>query len=411
MAYTTGLRYYQAMRTRSQSASIRQLLAMVYLVITVPACVFMAMIASAIDHRIEQAQQTEVDGDKFALATNPRSTWLINVGRALRETGAPFSTSPDFNENGRLNREIALSLSDVRTALIYLWGLIFVIGAGVIWALGVRLNQPLTDLTESIDKLAKGELMDPITILGPSNIIEMGNGLEKLRQRLRESESQQLQFLRHISHEIKTPLTSIKEGSKLLEDELLGPINEEQREVTEILNKSTGELQRSIENLLNYNSAISIKNIKRRQKVDLSELAIKALDKHALQIKHKEIDLQTEFSTSRAFVDPEQIQTVFENLISNAIKYSPQNGSISVIVRTIMTRQSEFLIQDEGPGISPSQQEAIFDAFFVGDQAVQTTLKGTGLGLSIVKQYIEAHEGTINILKTRKGAAFQVLLG
>jgi len=399
------------MRSLSQSASIWQLLTIAYLVVTVPAIVFVKFTCNALDYRIGQAQFSESDGDKFAFDTNPRSAWFIQIGQTIRKHNAPFSISPNLNLESDNNRQVALSLSDIRTAMIYIWGTIFIIGGIAIWRLGVLLNRPLGKLTKSIARLTRNELVESVGISGPRNIEEMGQGLEKLRRRLKESEKQQTLFLRHISHEIKTPLTSIKEGSKLLDDQLLGPINEEQHEVAGILVKSSNELQVAIENLLNYSSAIALSKQKQHTKLDLAELVLQALDKHEISIRKKGLVLEKELNAGYVYANQTQILTVFENLISNAVKHSPNNGTLSLTLKFLKNEVAEFIIRDEGPGVNSSQRHAIFDAFFVGDQSEKTTLKGTGLGLSIAKQYIDAHEGIIQLLNTRKGAAFRVVLG
>ena len=197
----------------------------------------------------------------------------------------------------------------------------------------------------------------------------------------------------------------------MLDEQLLGPINEEQQEVLQILVKSSNELQMAIENLLNYSSAISQKSKKRHNLVDLSLLVYKALEKHELPIKQKSLALDMSIASCQAHADEVQILTVFDNLISNAVKHSPNGGKLSLQLRPLKKNVAEFIVRDEGPGVNKDQEHAIFDAFFVGDQSVKTTLKGTGLGLSIAKQYIDAHEGVIQLLSTRKGAAFRVVLG
>jgi len=395
------------MQTPTQSASIRQLLVLAYVVITIPAIIFVVLTIRTIDYRVERVQTSSFDASEFTLDTDARSIWLIRVGEMLRGINAPFSKSPELRDEPQNNHVVALSLSDIRTAMIYLWLMIFLIGASAVMWLGVRLNRPLTALTESIGRLARDELVDPVEIAGPRNVREMGNGLDSLRKRLKDNDMQQSQFLRHISHEVKTPLTSIKEGSQLLDDELLGPLNEDQREITEILKKSTLELQTSIENLLNYSSAISIDKIKQRQIVDLSEVVNSVLDKQALPIKKKNVRVKLELSPTRAFVDRYQIQTVFDNLVSNAVKFSPSHGVIEIWLKR-EDKAAVFTIRDDGPGIPEKHRKAIFNAFFVGTQSEKTTLKGTGLGLSIARQYVELHNGTIELMNTRKGATFQV---
>lgn len=397
------------MRPPAQRATIKQLLALVYLVVTVPAALFMLYFTVSIDTRIESAQRTNVDGDAFVLATNSDHSWLMALGQKIRMTKLPLSVSHVLRKDIMTNSVVARSLSDLRAAIIYVGGTIVLLGALLMWWLAIKLNQPLLAITESISRLARAEYVDPVSIQGPKNFREMGKGLEQLRLRLKNTDSHQRQFLRHISHEIKTPLTSIKEGSKLLEDEILGPINSEQREITNILNKSTGELQSSIENLLNHNAVTSVDRIKTRSMVNLASLVDDVLSKQALPIRTKKLKVIKKVSTSRAFVDSQQMATVFDNLLSNAIKYSPQNGTIKIwLIQN--NKESVFTIRDYGPGVSEKNRNGIFDAFYIGDLAAHNTLKGTGLGLSIAKSYVEQHKGTIKLLNPRQGAAFQVTL-
>lgn len=390
-----------------QFANIRQLLTLAYLVVAIPAIAFVMSITFSIDHRIKMTQSTNFDAKAFADATHQKTVWLFSIGRKLREINAPLSVSSDFRESG-YNQEVAQDLSDLRAALIYICLIIFLIGALIVCWLSNRLNQPLTQLSVAIRRLARDELVEPVDIKGPKSISEISDGLNELRLRLMESDALKTQFLRHISHEIKTPLTSIKEGSQLLEDEILGPINSEQREITEILNKSTKELQNSIESLLSYNSALSLDKVKKRQNYDLGQLVKEVIEKQTLAIMKKSIIINLDLQPARAFIDPHQAMTVFDNLLSNAIKFSPENGVIKIWLKRFEGR-SEFIISDNGPGVAAKHKTAIFDAFFVGKQPSQNTLKGTGLGLSIARQYVELHNGKIELLPTRKGAAFRVI--
>ena len=281
----------------------------------------------------------------------------------------------------------------------------------VVYFLLKRIRAPLVQMRDVVSKMASGDLQQPINIEGSELVNNVSNSLEQMRYRLSEGSKNQSQFLRHISHEIKTPLTSIKEGSRLLSDEVLGSITSEQREITDILNKSTLELQTSIENLLNYNSAVSMEKVKQRQSVDIATLIKLATSRQTLALKNKSIRLSVQSEAIMGFVDPAQITTVFENLLSNAIKFSPIEGLISIKLNRL-EKIIQFTIQDDGPGLDENQKDAIFSAFFVGKQVNQGPLKGTGLGLSIVKQYVELHSGKITILELPKsdqsGACFQV---
>ncbi|GHA07318.1 hypothetical protein GCM10008090_16440 [Arenicella chitinivorans] len=398
------------MRTRNLSATIRQQLALAYLVISVPAFAFTILSLRALDHRIEQAQLSPIDGDQFALATTPRSAWLMSLGTWIRVNKLPLSISPRLDEANDNNTRVAYALSDVRTAVLYLRTCILFVGAFVIILLSQRLSRPLRDLNRAIELLSHDRLDQQVRISGARNFQEMGEGLEKLRVQLLTSEAQKTQFLQHISHEIKTPLTSIKEGSALLQDELLGPINDEQRSVTDILVKSSQELQLAIENLLDYNSAISAANPSDRSSVFLDTLVRTALARHQVSITQRNLTINSALEAIKSTVNKSQITSVFSNLISNAVKHSPEGGHLQLSLNLNDEGKAEFTIADQGHGISSHERARIFDAFFVGKQQTPSTLKGTGLGLSLVKRYVEAHDGRVECLNPRKGAAFRVVL-
>jgi len=120
------------MQTPTQSASIRQLLVLAYVVITIPAIIFVVLTIRTIDYRVERVQTSSFDASEFTLDTDARSIWLIRVGEMLRGINAPFSKSPELRDEPQNNHVVALSLSDIRTAMIYLWLMIFLIGASAV---------------------------------------------------------------------------------------------------------------------------------------------------------------------------------------------------------------------------------------------------------------------------------------
>lgn len=331
------------------------------------------------------------------------------LGTKLRDAKVPFSQSTDLLRSAGNAAPLVTRLIEVRTGIIYVWAALFMIGFAVYFWVAIKLQAPYINLNRAIKLLEEDNLAEPIDIEGFKNIRDMFLSLEQLRLRLRQNQTQQTQVLRHISHEIKTPLTSIKEGSRLLSDEVIGAVNFEQREIIDILNKSSDELQQAIENLLNYNSATSVKQVRTRQTIDFSELIYDALSKHALPIKQKDISLVQNIETASVFVDRQQMLAVIENLVSNAIKFSPLGGTIYLDLEASDDTVA-FTIRDQGAGVSADQKDAIFNAFFVGNQITNSPVKGTGLGLSIAKQYVELHQGALELIPTREGAAFRVSL-
>ncbi|MFT6407263.1 MAG: two-component system sensor histidine kinase GlrK [Arenicella sp.] len=225
-----------------------------------------------------------------------------------------------------------------------------------------------------------------------------------------DHEEQPQTFLRYISHEIKTPLTSIIEGSRLLDKKLLGEMNQEQQEITNTLVRSSAELQRAIVNLLDYNCSLALKKVGWRTRLNLSQLIKHALSNNQLSIRQKQLAINTQLERCFVDVDHGQLLTVFDNLISNAIKHSPAHSTIKIKLDNIHSKEVCVLIEDQGLGIKEEDREFIFDPFYVGMQPRQSALKRTGLGLSIAKRYIDDHSDKLLLLKSLDGAVFKVTL-
>ncbi len=336
--------------------------------------------------------------------------FAAKFGNFLRSSGFPFSQYPHADD---VPPQIAADLEclyNVRAGLIYVRLLTFLfVLISMIW-LTKNIRDPIEAIANAVDALATKQFERPIKINGPLDVLAISSKLERLQRLLHENDRQQMLFLRHVSHEIKTPLASIKEGVTLLDDDSLGSINEEQREVTNILVRASKELQQSIEDLLVYNSATSTQTQPRLEQVDLVDLLEKTIAKHRLSLQRNNIKIRRILDPVLAQVDLQQMQTVFDNLLSNAIKYAPANSEIRVWLRRARNGTIEFTIRDQGPGVAKKHRDAIFDAFYMGDKSTNAVVKGTGLGLSLAKQYVEAHQGNIRLLETQKGATFKVTL-
>ena len=271
------------------------------------------------------------------------------------------------------------------------------------------INKPILQIKLAIEKIGKQYLDQPIKVDGPKNLQILGRRLEWLRVQLKELDTQKKQFLQHVSHELKTPLTAIREGTDLLGDQIIGELNDKQLEVTDILKTNSKELQNQIEDLLKYNKSIAESDINRRIEIPLDELIHEAIDEQKLSIKGRKIRLRTSLKNILVKMDPEQMLVVFRNLLSNAIKYTPPGGEIKLSLKE-KKNYVEFHIQDSGTGIHEEEKESIFAAFFKGEKAGSGYMKGTGLGLAIVKQYIDFHKGEVSIVESDEGALFRIRL-
>jgi len=398
------------MGKNAKNASVLQILVVTYLVITIPAILFAYYTVKSIDDELALHVEFVESGEPNLNLDD--ATILISFGALLRKHSTPFSEANDDHSHNQIGQLSSWTehLRNARAAIIYCWLFLLFFGAFVYLALATNLQRIFTRLANAIDNLRQYNLTKKIRIDGPFDMTGLSTSLENLRLTMSSNEEQQQRFLQHISHEIKTPLASIKEGSKLLDEQMLGEMNNEQQEITNILVRSSVELQRAIENLLDYNATVALKQATKLKRLDLAKLARQALSNNELSIKQKELLVDAQLDECRGDFDQGQILTVFDNLISNAIKHSPTKGTIGIKLSNNGTDEISFLVTDQGPGVSKRDERFIFDPFYVGAQRTETTLKGTGLGLSIAKQYVRDHSGELALIKNRKGAAFKVVL-
>lgn len=271
------------------------------------------------------------------------------------------------------------------------------------------IARPLRQMDQSIRQLGSGEFNQPIRVKGPLDLRELGARLDWMRQRLLELENQKVMFLRHMSHELKTPLTSIREGSELLNEQVVGPLNEAQLEVAALLHANALRLQRLIEDLLNFSITQSTQPLTAKTPVRVDRLVAGVLNEHTLAMRAKSLRTTMELEELELPADPDKLRTIVDNLVSNAVKYSPTQGRMWV--RVYDDGGHAFIeVQDEGPGIPAPERERVFDAFFQGQAPYEGHVKGTGLGLSIAREYVRSHGGEIHVIDQERGALLRVRL-
>ena len=275
------------------------------------------------------------------------------------------------------------------------------------------LARPIRDLDAAIHRLGEGKLAKRIHVSGPHDIEMLGEQLDWLRQRLISLEDQKTRFFQHVSHELKTPLTALREGSDLLGDEVVGKLNDEQREVARILKQNSLTLEKLIQDLLTYSQTQSADRLDKKVAFEVKPLQLKDLIDEVVELQKiaivaKSLTVRRECEKTSYQGDPEKLRVVIDNLLSNAIKYSPVGGT--VILRLGKHKETAVIeVIDNGPGIPQEDRDRIFDPFYRGKAATKSGTKGTGLGLAIVRDYVEMHHGTVKALAAA-GAHFRVIL-
>ena len=276
----------------------------------------------------------------------------------------------------------------------------------------IWFTRPLKRLEQAIVGLGENRLDTSLAIAGPADLTLIGERLNWLRLRLVELDADKARFLRHISHELKTPLASLREGVSLLQDGVGGVLSENQREIVQILGHNAGVLQGQIEDLLRFNAAAFEARQLHRQRVDLLHLVEAQVEVQQLQWRARELQVTVEIDKSSSTpilleIDAEKIGTALGNLLSNAIRFSPAGGWIHI---TLGTRPGVALIQidDEGSGVADADRQRIFEPFYRGERQPTDAMRGSGIGLSIVHEYIAAHGGRVELLPEQPGAHFRI---
>ncbi len=265
------------------------------------------------------------------------------------------------------------------------------------------ISRSIHQIERAIENLGGSGLERSVEVSGPRDLQHVGDRLEWLRKRLMEVDQEKTRFLRHVSHELKTPLTAMRESAELLRDGVVGPLNSEQTEIVDILRSNTFKLQKLIENLLNFSTTTQTRSPRLTTKeVDMQQLVEDVIRDHRPTIKAKAVRLVTQLQPLRSRVDEYKIRTVVDNLLSNAVKFAPVGGCIWIRMREERGRLV-LDVKDNGPGIDPRDKQKIFDAFYQGRRQTDSHVKGSGLGLSIVREYVSAHFGSIEVLDTGRG--------
>jgi two-component system sensor histidine kinase GlrK len=316
------------------------------------------------------------------------------------------------------NRIVDREVERLRTSAEHVQrGLVLLVLFGTAIALTIALAltryiaRPIAEIDGAIRQLGGADFSRRIAVRGPEDLRYLGRRLDWLRRRLEEFETQKNRFLRHVSHELKTPLTALREGAELLHDEVGGPLTPVQRQVVGIMRDNSVKLQRLIEELLDYQRALHAAASLEVQSIELDVLIADAARAHQLAAASKGLRLVIEAPSVTLDADPEKLRSIVDNLISNAVKFTPPGGTVSVEARAV-GGEAMIEVKDSGPGVAPEDRDSIFNLFFRGRAKAQGGVKSSGLGLAIARELVEAHGGRIVVVPgvSGGGAHFRVTL-
>jgi two-component system sensor histidine kinase GlrK len=333
-----------------------------------------------------------------------------NVAKAVKEFTQLSKDAGRLSNlaGAQTDRELKLLQSETeqtRRRLFWQAAALVPVTLAMILLFAVFLARPINQIDAAIGNIGHGRLSGPVVVRGPTDLEALGRQLEWLRVRLTEIAEERNRFLRHMSHELKTPLANLREGTELLLEGAVGSLGPEQREVAGILRDNSLRLQRLIENLLSYSEWQANQSALEVSEIRLQPLAKAAVDTYQLPINaHRlQLDFRVDDITVRA--DRAKLRLILDNLISNAVKFTPDGGTITVRARAEGDPGGVVIdVADTGPGIPADRVEKVFQPFFT------TKPQGSGLGLAIVRKIVDAHEGRIDLTAGEGGTRFRVTL-
>ncbi len=258
------------------------------------------------------------------------------------------------------------------------------------------ITHPLAQLIHKTEEISRGLYDCHLNITSPPELRELAKAFDTMCDKLRALDQMKSDFFSSVSHELRTPLASIKEGIHLLQKNLDGGGSPQQKRILTILSEESRRLIDLTNTVLDLSKMEAGMMAYSFQLADLTPLIHQAINELTPLREAKQIALEWEGMESlpKLKIDRERMLQVLRNLLGNAIKFTPQGGTIAVRTRRVEDA-IHISIADTGPGIPVEKLGTIFEKFHQAPHTQGTLLKGTGLGLSIVKHIVMAHGGNV----------------
>lgn len=361
-------------------------------------------IEQAMLERINQLDAGMVEVADRVRADQDTEEWPPALSAGFRELDG---TTRDLVAESEAAAERALTqLSELGdstriTSMLHL-ALAITLAVALALILASLINRPIRTLNHGIRALANPKA-GPIPQVGsPRDLRALSVRLEWARRRLARIERDRQRLIGQVSHELKTPLSAIREGISLLDDRVLGELSSEHGEIITIIKANVDRLSEQITGLLRYNRMQSGLKPIDFEPVDVPELIDGVVGDHKFAMAARGI--RTSIDTCgpvQVSGDRDMLRTAMDNLFSNALKYSPESRNIGIFVEC----NNDWIsidVADCGPGIRPLDRHRLFEPFFRGQGSSNVGIPGSGLGLAICRDLIRMHGGEVE-LHTRSG--------
>jgi len=295
------------------------------------------------------------------------------------------------------------------------------------------ISKPLVHLTEGTHAIAEGKFFYRLDSSRSDEFSQLARDFNAMTRRLDELDRMKKDFVAHVSHELKSPLASMRETIELMLDEIPGMLNEKQRRLLDLNRQSGARLTALIGNLLDLSRTEAGVMEYELKSHDLVVLTRDVVDEMEMQARERDIKILASFSETHveAECDGDRIIQVLVNVLANAVKFSPKSSEIRVFVETIGDLPENLpesalesiaggehsggfalvTMSDRGPGIPHADREKIFEKFYQAAHGKKAPGQGAGLGLAICRAIMQAHRGAIWVEDNPGGGSrFSIML-
>ncbi len=315
--------------------------------------------------------------------------WLADQPVMVREGFFRAINPPLFVLSQRLFQ------ADFNRSLWLAGGTAGLLAVAVGLVLARRLSHPLQELHDAVTRVAGGDFQQEVGPRGVGELEDVASAFNSMAHRLRESERQRQELLAAIAHELRTPLAIIEGNLEAMLDGVRAPTPD----LIATLHTQSALLSQLITDLRDLSLADARQLSLRRRSVDLAVLCQESVDAMKVWTDERKVStsVRVEGETTAA-VDPDRLRQVVQNLLHNAVRFTPAGGQVTVIVKEETVDQDRWVtveVEDGGPGIPAEDLSRIFEPFYRVDPSRSRASGGTGMGLAVVKLLVEVHGGSV----------------
>lgn len=319
--------------------------------------------------------------------------------------GVPFSI--DGEQYGLFLRpNNKLLFSDIHMILAWFFVAVSVVSISGVILFAKHLIQPITKLTEATREITRENFLYPLKIDRNDELGQLADSFNNMQRQLQHNDEARKSFINNVSHDFQSPLMNIQGYADLLLSQSVS--EQELKEYLQVIDHESKRLSNLTKQLLLLTSLDQKAYPMMISEVQLDKQIKQTIRRYQWKLQEKEIEVSYKLSPTQIKVDAELMSNVWDNLITNAIKYNSHGGNIWIS----LSKNKSFItiiVKDSGIGMSKDDITQIFDRFYRVDSSRKSD--GTGLGLSIVKQIIELHGGKIKVdSKVGEGTAFTITL-